>query len=84
MSVEFEVDHPGKIYFGKSFSEDRDKPATLEDALADVAEQAVEDGTVVPDHDVWFDVVSLKVLIANQHVKAYIAGATKQVTGPGA
>lgn len=85
MSVEFEFVHPGKIYFGKSKEDpDRDKLATLEEALADVAQQAVADHLVTPGNDVWFDVVSLRVLIANQHVKAYIAGATPQpVTPPG-
>jgi transcriptional/translational regulatory protein YebC/TACO1 len=85
MSVDFDFDHPGKIYFGKSHEDlDRGTPATLEAALADVAEQAVNDGLVTPDRDRWFEVVSLKVLIANQHVKAYIAGATpQQVPNPG-
>jgi hypothetical protein len=83
MSVDWELDHPGKIYFGKSGG-DRDTPATLEAALADVAQQAVDDQTVAPGKDVWFEVVSLKVQLANQHVKAYIVGATKQVTPPDA
>lgn len=85
MSVDFELEHPGKIYFGKSHEDpDTDTPATLEEALADVARQAVDDRVVTAGNDVWFDVVSLKVLIANQHVKAYIAGATPQpVTPPG-
>lgn len=83
MSVEFEVAHPGKIYYGTSGEPCGTSP-TLEGALADVARQAVGDRLVTPENDVWFDVVSVKVLIANQHVKAYIAGATPQpVTPPG-
>jgi hypothetical protein len=82
MSVEFDID-PGTIYYGTSRG-DLDTPATLEGALADVARQAVHHKLVTPENDVWFDVVSMKVLIANQHVKAYVAGATPQpVTPPG-
>jgi hypothetical protein len=79
MSDDFE--RSGKIYFGTAHG-DTLAPARLSDAIADVAEQVVRDGTVTPDHPVWFDIVQLKVEIANQHVKTYVVGATQQGTGP--
>ncbi len=72
--------HREKVYFGRSEGEP-DDPATLDEALRSVAQQIVSHGVVAPDNPVWFEITSLKVEIANQHVKTYVVGATQQGAG---
>jgi hypothetical protein len=72
--------HREKVYFGRSEGDSSD-PATLDEALRSVAEQIVEHRVVTPDNPVWFEITSLKVEIANQHVKTYVVGATQQGAG---
>jgi hypothetical protein len=48
-----------------------DSPATLDEALASAAAEAVRAGVVTRRRTVRYDVVKLEVEIANQHVKTY-------------
>jgi hypothetical protein len=54
----------------------RDDPAKLSEALQSAADQIVEAQLVSGDQTMWFDVTSLEVEIANQHVKTFKAGVT--------
>jgi flavin-binding protein dodecin len=72
----------GTIYFGKSDGASGDS-ATLDEALASAAAKVVGDRLVTPDQTVWFDIVSMQVEIANQHVRTYRVGITPQGGGSG-
>ncbi len=61
-----------RSFVGISEAESETRPATLDEALYSAAEQAVRAGVVTKDGGpVWYDVASLQVEIANQHIRTF-------------